>query len=168
MFNQALETMMQAPPKVLIHRDTKAWTLQVWVSFGIAVFLCAVGLAYLPGTDLDRAFMVMGYFFCLSAAFVLAKFVRDNEKTQRTDGSGDTPLFGLVVWGGFFLAMGLTGWGLLHMGVNDTYKAFLGVSWLYLITCIFTLAKTLRDRHEANRMEAALHARTPHAAHDAE
>jgi len=153
---------MQATPKVLIHRDSKAWNLQVWVSFGIAIFLCAVGLAYLPGTDLDRAFMVMGYFFCLSAAFVLAKFVRDNEKTQRANGVGDTPLFGLVVWGGFFLAMGLTAWGLLHMDVNDTYKAFLGVSWLYLITCVFTLAKTLRDRHEANLMEASIQGRTAH------
>ena len=159
---------MQATPKVLIHRDSKAWTLQVWVSFGIAIFLCAVGLAYLPGTDLDRTFMVMGYFFCLSAAFVLAKFVRDNEKTQRANGVGDTPLFGLVVWGGFFLAMGLTAWGLLHMEVNDTYKAFLGVSWLYLITCIFTLAKTLRDRHEADLMEARMQGRAAHGAESAE
>lgn len=28
--------------------------------------------------------------------------------------------------------MGLTGWGLLRMDINSTYKAFLGVSWLYL------------------------------------
>lgn len=59
--------------KLLVQRDTRAWQLQVWVSFVIAVFLCGVGLAWLPGRDLDRAFMVMGYFFCLSAAFVLAK-----------------------------------------------------------------------------------------------
>lgn len=159
---------MQAGSKVLIHRDSKAWTLQVWVSFGLAVFLCAVGLAYLPGADLDRVFMVMGYFFCLSAAFVLAKFVRDNEKTKREDRQGDTPMFGLVVWGGFFLAMGLTGWGLLRMELNDTYKAFLGVSWLYLITCTFTLAKTLRDRHEADLMEARIQGRMQRSAADAE
>ena len=120
----------------------------------IAVFLCAVGLAYLPGQDLDRAFMVMGYFFCLSAAFVLAKYVRDQEKTQSE--LKDTPMFKLVVWGGFVLAMSLTGWGLWRMEVNDTYKAFLGVSWLYLITCTFTLAKTLRDRHEADLSEARM------------
>lgn len=155
---------MQAGSKVLIHRDTKAWIMQVWISFGLAVFLCGVGLAYLPGADLDRVFMVMGYFFCLSAAFVLAKFVRDNEKTRREDRQGDTPMFGLVVWGGFFLAMGLTGWGLLRMELNDTYKAFLGVSWLYLITCTFTLAKTLRDRHEADLMEARIQGRMRSAA----
>jgi hypothetical protein len=142
--------------QVLMHRDSKAWQLQVWVSFMIAVFLCAVGLAYLPGKDLDRAFMIMGYFFCLSAAFVLAKFVRDNEKSAVEGRAADTPAFKFVVWGGFFLAMALTGWGLFRMEINETYKAFLGVSWLYLITCTFTLAKTLRDRHEADLHEARL------------
>jgi hypothetical protein len=150
---------MKTQPQILIHRDSKAWGVQVWVSFLIAVFLCGVGLAYLPGQDLDRAFMVMGYFFCLSAAFVLAKFVRDNEKGALENRVADTPLFKFVVWGGFFLAMGLTGWGLLHMEVNEAYKAFLGVSWLYLITCTFTLAKTLRDKHEADLGHARLQAR---------
>ena len=148
----------------LIHRDTKAWQLQVWVSFLLAAFLCGVGLAYLPGKDLDRAFMIMGYFFCLSAAFVLAKFVRDQEKGQSEGRAADTPMFRVVVWSGFFLAMALTGWGLLRMEINDTYKAFLGVSWLYLITCTFTLAKTLRDRHEADLMDARLQGRAARAA----
>jgi len=155
MFNPLEEDFMQT----LIHRDTKAWQLQVWVSFLLAAFLCGVGLAYLPGKDLDRAFMVMGYFFCLSAAFVLAKFVRDSEKAKAERRQADTPMFKFVVWGGFFLAMGLTGWGLLRMEVNETYKAYLGVSWLYLITCTFTLAKTLRDRHEADLAEARMQGR---------
>ena len=142
--------------KVLIQRDTRAWQLQVWVSFLLAVFLCAVGLAYLPGRDLDRAFMVMGYFFCLSAAFVLAKFVRDQEKARREHRPADTPLFGLVVWAGFALAMGLTAWGLVRMEISDTYKAFLAVGWVYLISCTFTLAKTLRDRYEADLADARL------------
>jgi hypothetical protein len=146
---------MQTPSQVLIHRDSKVWTLQVWVSFALAVFLCGVGLAYLPGKDLDRAFMVMGYFFCLSTAFVLAKFVRDNESAPGDGRAADTPMFRFVVWGGFFLAMALTGWGLMRMEMNDSYKAFLGVSWLYLISCTFTLAKTLRDRHEADLRDAA-------------
>ena len=59
--------------QILIQRDANSRQLQVWASFLIAVFLCAVGLSYLPGRDLDRAVMVMGYFLCLSAAFVLAK-----------------------------------------------------------------------------------------------
>ena len=131
-----------------IRHDTKAWKAQVWISFGIAAGLCATGLAWLPGQDLDRAFMVMGYVFCLSTAFALAKYVRDNEARRV-----DTPMWGGVVWGGFGLAMALTGWGLWRMEVNPTYKAFLGVAWLFLISSVFTLAKTLRDAHEAQRAE---------------
>lgn len=155
--------MTTAP--IIIQRDTRAWQLQVWVSFGIAVFLCATGLAWLPGERLEQAFMVMGYVFCLSAAFVLAKFVRDGESNRRT--SGDTPMWKLVVWGGFAVAMGLTGWGLLGMEINVTYKAFLGVSWLYLITTAFTLAKMLRDRHEADLAAARLQGRREGAAQSA-
>jgi hypothetical protein len=148
--------MSSAP--ILVQRDTRAWQLQVWISFGIAVFLCAVGLAWLPGEPLEQVFMVMGYVFCLSTVFALAKFVRDNAGSRRGTG-GDTPLWKLVVWGGFAVAMGLTGWGLLGMAINVTYKAFLGVSWLYLVTTAFTLAKMLRDRHEADLLEARLQGR---------
>ena len=130
--------------QMVIQRDTRAWRFQVWASFAIAVFLCATGLAYLPGQDIDRAFMIMGYLFTLSAAFAVSKYVRDNEGRRV-----DTPMWGLVVWGGFALAMALTAWGLWRMEVSPTYKAFLGVSWLFLISGVFTLAKTLRDAHEA-------------------
>ena len=141
-------------PTAVVRHDTRAWKVQVWVSFGLAVALCGIGLAWLPGQDLDRVFMVMGYFFCLSSAFALAKFVRDREAAAAGAASSDTPLWGGVVWGGFALAMALTGWGLLRMQVNPTYKAFLGVCWLYLISSVFTLAKTLRDAHEAALADA--------------
>ena len=146
-----------------IHHDTKAWKAQVWISFAAAAGLCAVGLAWLPGQDLDRAFMFMGYGFCLSAAFMVAKYVRDNQG-QRVD----TPMWGTVVWGGFALAMTLTGWGLWRMDVNPTYKAFLGVAWLFLISSVFTLAKTLRDAHEARiaTMQADIRAEVRRTGHE--
>lgn len=131
-----------------VQSDSRAWQYQVWISFAIAVSLCAIGLAWLPGQHLEQAFMVMGYMFCLSAAFVLAKFVRDKQGAGAD--AGDTPMWRFVVWGGFGVAMGLTGWGLLSMDINPTYKAFLGVSWLYMITTAFTLAKMLRDKYEAD------------------
>ena len=136
---------MQARYPVLLRRDTRAWKSQVWISFAVSLALCGIGLAYLPGRDLDRAFMVMGYVFCLSTAFALAKFVRDSEGNRP-----DTPMWSLVVWSGFAFAMGLTAWGLWRMEINPTYKAYLGVCWLYLISCAFTLAKTLRDAFEAD------------------
>ena len=155
-FNQKpLATTHMSSNSVIFQRDSRAWQLQVWVSFGIAAFLCATGLAYLPGQPLEQVFMVMGYVFCLSATFVLAKFIRDRENGRRA-GAGDTPMWRLVVWGGFAIAMGLTGWGLLNMGINVTYKAYLGVSWLYLVTTAFTLAKMLRDRHEADLGESRM------------
>jgi hypothetical protein len=130
-------------------KDSGAWKVQVWISFAIALFLCAVGLAYLPGQDLDRAFMVMGYFFCLSTAFVLSKFVRDNQTKK-----SDTPLYGYVVYVAFAAALALTAWGLFRMTIAESYKAYLLVSWLYLITTTFTLAKTLRDAHEVALIDA--------------
>lgn len=146
-----------------IRHDTKAWKAQVWISFFTAAALCATGLAYLPGRDLDRTFMMMGYVFCVSAAFALAKFVRDNEKRKV-----DTPLWGLVVWGGFALAVGLTAWGLVPMEISPTYKAFLGVSWLFLLSGTFTPAKTLRDQHEALLAEARRGGMSTRAACEAE
>ncbi len=140
-----------ATPAAIVSRDTRAWRVQVWVSFGLALMLCASGLAWLPGNDLDRAFMVMGYAFCLTSAFVLAKFIRDNAQQP-----SDTPMWRWVVWGSFALAMGLTGWGLARMDINPVWKAYLGVAWLYLISSVFTLAKTLRDAFEAERAQAAL------------
>jgi hypothetical protein len=145
------DTMSHYPT---VRRDTSAWRLQVWISFGLSVMLCGSGLAWLPGQDLDRPFMVMGYVFCLSTAFALAKFIRDNQDRQV-----DTPMWRLVVWAGFALAMGLTGWGLWRMEIQPVWKAYLGVCWLYLISNVFTLAKMLRDAHEADLMEARLQGR---------
>ena len=154
MFNpgaaDAAAVMHIAPTRLAIRHDTRAWKLQVWVSFGIAIALAGIGLAWLPGEDLDRAFMFMGYLFTLSSAFVLAKHVRDNEQRPV-----DTPMWNAVVWSGFALAMGLTAWGLWRMEVNPTYKAFLAVCWLFVVSSAFTLAKTLRDAHETALAEAA-------------
>jgi len=142
MFNEGATSMQAA------RHDTKAWKAQVWASFAAATGLAATGLAWLPGQDLDRVFMVMGYLFTLSTAFALSKYVRDNEGRRV-----DTPMWGSVVWGGFATAMVLTARGLWRMEINPTYKAFLGVSWLFLVSSVFTLAKTLRDAHETARAE---------------
>ncbi len=131
-------------------RDTKAWQVQVWISFGVAVLLCSSGLAYLPVAPIERAFMVMAYVFCLCTVFALAKTVRDRHAHLP-----ETPAWGLVVWGGFGCAMGLTGWGLTQLAIAPPYAAFLLVSWLFLISSAFTLAKTLRDAHEALMAERA-------------
>jgi len=128
--------------------DTRAWQLQVWISFGVAALLCGSGLAWLPVAPIERAFMVMAYVFCLCSVFALAKFIRD-----RHAGLPETPAWGLVVWGGFATAMGLTAWGLYMLAIPPAHAAFLLIGWLYLISSAFTLAKTLRDAHEARRFQ---------------
>jgi hypothetical protein len=65
-------------------------------------------------------------------------------------------MWGMVVWGGFAFAMALTGWGLWRMAIQPVWKAYLLVSWLFLISTVFTLAKTLRDAHEADLFQARL------------
>lgn len=135
----------------IVKRDSNAWRFQVWISFAIAILMCAGGLAYLPGEGLDRAFMVMGYIFCLSTCFGLSKYIRD-----RDAGKAETPMWGFVVWGGFLLSLALTAWGLWRMTIQPVWQAYLLVSWLFLISTIFTLAKMLRDRHEADLAEGVV------------
>jgi hypothetical protein len=137
--------------KTLPRPDTKPWKFQVWASFGIALSLAGTGLAWLPGHDMDRAFMFMGYIFTLSSAFALAKHTRDIEARI-----ADTPLWGTVVWTAFVFAMGLTAWGLWRMDINPAFKSFLGVSWLFLVSSAFTLAKMLRDEHEHAKATATI------------
>ena len=89
--------------------------------------------------------------FCLSTAFALAKFIRDNQASRV-----DTPMWSMIVWAGFAVAMALTAWGLWRMNVQPVWKAYLMVCWLFLISSVFTLAKTLRDAHDADLLEARL------------
>lgn len=102
--------------------------------------------------------MVMGYVFCLVMVFVISKSIRDTHKAQMS-GAVETPMWGFVVWSGFLMAMALTAWGLFNMTINETYRAFLGVSWFYLVSSAFTLAKTLRDSHESDLLEVAIKSR---------
>ena len=41
----------------IMQRDTQGWRTQVWLSFGLAVLACAIGVLRLPGQELDRAFL---------------------------------------------------------------------------------------------------------------
>lgn len=147
MFNSQGKTIMAT----VIRRDTRAWTIQVWLSFSIAAFLCGTGLAWLPGKAIEQAFMVMGYVFSLSTVFVLSKHVRDQAAYQH-----NTPMWSVVVWFGFALAVGLTGWGMWQMAIDPCFKAFLMVCWLFLLSSAFTLAKMLRDAHEDDLAESAV------------
>ena len=134
----------------LIRRDTSAWNLQVWLSFSIAVLACAVGVWSMPSEELDRAFLAIGLFFCLFSAFTLAKMIRDNR-----DERVDTPPWIMTVWVGFIVAVVLTAWGLFRMNIGTWEKGYMVVSWLFLVSTAFTLAKSVRDKQEADILESS-------------
>ena len=132
----------------IMRRDTSSWRLQVRLSFGLAVGACAVGVIQLPGQELDRAFLALGLFFCLFTSFAVAKTLRDNR-----DGQVDTGSWVMTVWAAFAAAIALTAWGLWRMNIPTWEKSYMAVSWLFLVSSTFTLAKTVRDGHEAQLME---------------
>jgi hypothetical protein len=132
--------------RIVYQRDTNGWRVQVWTSFGLALAASAAGVMMLPSKDLDRAFLAIGFFFCLFASFAVAKTLRDNR-----DGQVDTAGWIAMVWIAFGAAVSLTGWGLWRMAaVEQWQKGYVLISWLFLVSTTFTLAKMIRDKHDAD------------------
>lgn len=134
--------------RFVMQRDSRAWRLQVRIAFGLAVLCAAIGILKMPGTELDRAFLALGMFFCLFATFAVAKTIRDNR-----DGQVDTAQWVMTTWIGFSAAVLLTGWGLWRMSIEEWQKYYMLVTWLFLISSTFTLSKTVRDAQEADLLE---------------
>ncbi|MGQ0801133.1 MAG: YiaA/YiaB family inner membrane protein [Pseudomarimonas sp.] len=132
----------------IVQRDTASWRIQVWLSFAIAVLAAGVGVLQLPSDQLDRAFLAIAFFFCLFTSFSVAKTIRDNR-----DGQVDTPAWVMLVWIAFAAAVALTSWGLWRMNISSWQKSYMVVSWLFLVSNTFTLAKSIRDDHEAGLAE---------------
>ena len=133
--------------KYVMQRDTSSWRTQAWTSFTLAVLATGGGVMRLPSQELDRAFLAIGFFFCLFATFAVAKTIRDNR-----DGRVDTSGWIITVWVAFAAAVCLTAWGLWRMNIGEWQKGYVVVSWLFLISSTFTLAKTIRDSFEADLM----------------
>lgn len=131
-----------------IRRDTSAWVFQVWASFAIAVGLCVYGIWNLPGAVEGKMLLAMGFFFCLSSSFVLAKAIRDNQYK-----SVDTPMWRGQVWAAFMIAACLTGWALNRLPLKEEYVLYMVASWLFLVSSTFTLTKTVRDGQDADKQE---------------
>jgi hypothetical protein len=131
----------------VMQRDTGGWRAQVWISFVLALLASGAGVMQLPSQELDRAFLAIGFFFCLFASFAAAKTVRDNR-----DGRVDTNGWIITVWVSFAAAVSLTAWGLWRMNIGEWQKGYMVVSWMFLVSSTFTLAKMVRDRYEADLM----------------
>lgn len=132
-----------------IKRDTPQWVFQTWTSFIIAVVLCTIGVWNLPSQG-EQPLLAMGYVFSLFAALALSKMLRDNQEYQV-----DTASWKGTCWAAFAIAMGMTGWGLYRMNFDSWGKGYLAITWLFMVSSAFTLAKTLRDAQEAEQAEQA-------------
>ena len=139
---------MATSSRYIVQRDTAAWRMQVRLSFVLSVLCAGLGVLNMPGQDLDRAFLAIGMFFCLFASFSVAKTQRDNR-----DGQVDTSMWVIAVWIAFAAAVLLTGWGLWRMNIEQWQKYYMLVTWLFMFSSSFTLAKPIRDAQEADLLE---------------
>ena len=139
---------MATSSRYIVQRDTAAWRMQVRLSFVLSVLCAGLGVLNMPGQDLDRAFLAIGMFYCLFASFSVAKTQRDNR-----DGQVDTSMWVIAVWIAFAAAVLLTGWGLWRMNIDQWQKYYMLVTWLFMVSSSFTLAKTIRDAQEADLLE---------------
>jgi hypothetical protein len=64
----------------------------------------------------------------------------------------DTAAWIFQVWASFALATGATGIGILYLPLDVWLRAFLGMGLVFSVGSSFSLAKTLRDNHEARRL----------------
>ena len=139
---------MHTPFALTARRDTAQWIFQTWASFGVALATTVLGAWNLPSGSLDMAFVFMGAGFTLFSALVLSKHLRDNQHE-----SIDTPSYRFAVWAGFMMSTSLTAWGVWRVAAPDWHKGFVALALLFLLSSAFTLAKTLRDKHEADLAE---------------
>ena len=56
------------------------------------------------------------------------------------------------MWASFGLAIGTTAIGIAYLPIDPWIRAFLGMGLLFSVGSALTLAKTLRDNHEARRL----------------
>jgi hypothetical protein len=70
-----------------------------------------------------------------------------NEDVKR-----DTPAWIFQVWASFVLSVGTTAIGIVQLPLDPWIRAFFGMGLLFSVGSALTLAKTLRDNHEAKRL----------------
>lgn len=70
--------------------------------------------------------------------------------------SQNSPAWIFFCYASFAIALGITGLGIWFMALDLAMKAFLTMGLLFTTGSAFTLAKTLRDEHEASRFHNRL------------
>jgi hypothetical protein len=64
----------------------------------------------------------------------------------------DTPAWIFQVWASFAIAVGTTAVGIVYLPLDPWIRAFFAMGLLFSVGSALSLAKTLRDDHEARRL----------------
>ncbi len=131
-------------------KDTGAWIMQVWFAFLVAVGVSGFGIIGTPGDPWMKGYLLLAYVFVIFGTFTLSKTMRDNQFKRV-----DTGQWVFQVWAGFLLATSMALWGVLNLPGEAIYKGFGLMSLAFSMSASFTLAKTIRDNHEAAAFTSA-------------
>jgi hypothetical protein len=64
----------------------------------------------------------------------------------------NTNAFNFMAWASFVVASVGTLLGISYLPVDIWMKAFLGMGYVFTVTSCFTLAKTIRDKQESDKL----------------
>lgn len=68
----------------------------------------------------------------------------------------DTNAWIFQCWASFILAISATTIGILYLPIDYWVKGFVGMGLTFSVSSSFTLAKTIRDNHEATTLTARI------------
>jgi hypothetical protein len=68
--------------------------------------------------------------------------------------NADTPAWRFQTWAAFVLSLAATSIGIWWLPVDAWEKAFVGLGLWFTVSSCFSLAKSERDRHEAEKLSA--------------
>ncbi len=77
-------------------------------------------------------------------------------KTQNVVAPAHSPAWVFQTWASFALSVLVTSLGIYHLPVDLWVKAFMGMGLLFTIGSSLSLAKTLRDQHESERLTSRI------------
>ena len=125
-------------------KDSGAWIFQTWVAVICSSFTSLYGILKLTGQQ--QLLMLMSFFFCISAAVSLQKMIRDNQREER-----DTTAYRMISWGSFLVSIFFTGYCIREVELEHWHRSQLITSFLFVISSVFVLSKTIRDNQEYER-----------------
>lgn len=68
--------------------------------------------------------------------------------------ASDTPAWRFQTWAAFILSLFATSVGIWSLPIDAWPKAFIGLGLWFTVSSCFALAKSERDRHEAQKLSA--------------